>query len=153
MMIVVLSAAAGILLASVRFPVFSLVPVVVSFAAGAAGTGIVAGTAPKTIALEVIGSIVAPQYAYLGVSLVAELICSSRWLLTFGQRSDIISALSVTSGRLDRREGAIDSAVAAGAFIWMRAAMAPPAIVERARVLTCPADQVPLPFAGRNAAP
>ena len=79
MIIVVLSAAAGILLASVRVPVFLLVPVVVFFAAVAAGTGIVAGTAPKTIALEVIGSIIAPQYAYLGISLAAELICSSRW--------------------------------------------------------------------------
>jgi len=79
MIIVVLSAAAGILLALVRVPVFSLVPVVVFFAAVAAGTGIVAGTAPKTIALEVIGSIIAPQYAYLGISLAAELICSSRW--------------------------------------------------------------------------
>ena len=75
--------------------------------------------------------------------------------LTFGQQLGFTWALNV-SGRLDRREGAIDSAVAAGAFIWMtsqRAAMAPPAIVERARVLTYPADQVPLTFAGRNAAP
>ena len=113
MIIVVLSAAAGILLALVRVPVFSLVPVVVFFAAGAAGTGIVAGTAPKTIALEVIGSIIAPQYAYLGISLAAELICSSRWAShVLGQRSDIISTLSVTSGRFDRRGGAIDLAVA-----------------------------------------
>ena len=43
MIIVVLSAATGSLLALLRFPVFSLVPVVVSFAAGTATTAIVAG--------------------------------------------------------------------------------------------------------------
>jgi hypothetical protein len=78
-MIVALSAVAGILLALVRFPVFSLVPVVVSFAAGAAVAGIVAGAPEETIVLGVIGSIVAPQFAYLGASLTAELIGSSRW--------------------------------------------------------------------------
>jgi hypothetical protein len=78
MLIAVLSAATGSLLALLRFPVFSLVPVVVSFAAGAAATAIVAAPA-ETIALEVIGSIVTPQLAYLGASLAAELIGSSRW--------------------------------------------------------------------------
>ena len=77
MIIVVLSAATGSLLALLRFPVFSLVPVVVSFA-GAAATAIVAGPT-ETIALEVIGSIVTLQLVYLGASLAAELIGSSRW--------------------------------------------------------------------------
>ena len=39
MLIMVLSAAAGTVLALLRFPVFSLLPVVVLFAAGAAVTG------------------------------------------------------------------------------------------------------------------
>ena len=63
MLIVVLSAATGSLLALLRFPVFSLVPVVVSFAAGAAATAIVAAAPTETIALAVIGSIVTPQLA------------------------------------------------------------------------------------------
>ena len=79
MIIVVLSAATGSLLALLRFPVFALVPVVVSFAAGAAATAIVAAAPTETIALEVIGSIVTPQLAYLGASLAAELIGSSKW--------------------------------------------------------------------------
>ena len=52
MLILVLSAATGSLLALLRFPVFSLVPVVVSFAAGAAATAIVAAASTETIALE-----------------------------------------------------------------------------------------------------
>ncbi len=69
LIIVVLSAAAGMLLALLRFPVLSLVPVVVFFAAGSA---LVAGAPTETI-IDVIGSIAAPQFAYLGVSLAVEL--------------------------------------------------------------------------------
>jgi hypothetical protein len=79
MMLMVLSGAAGIVLALLRFPVFSLVPIVVFFGAGAAGKGIVVGAPIETITLEVIGSIAAPQFAYLGVSLAVEFIGPSRW--------------------------------------------------------------------------
>ena len=78
MLIMVLSAAAGTVLALLRFPVFSLLPVVVLFAAGAAVTGILTEAPTETIALEVIGSIAAPQFAYLGVSFAVEFIRSSR---------------------------------------------------------------------------
>jgi hypothetical protein len=79
MIIVVLSAATGMLVGLLRFPVFSLVPVVVFSAAGAAGSGIFAGASTDTIVLEVLGSIAAPQIAYLPISLAVELIGSSRW--------------------------------------------------------------------------
>jgi hypothetical protein len=79
MIIVVLSAATGMLVGLLRFPVFSLVPVVVFSAVSVAGSGVIAGAPTDTIVLEVLGSIAAPQYAYLAISLAGELIGSSRW--------------------------------------------------------------------------
>jgi hypothetical protein len=79
MMVVVLSAAVGILLALLRFPAWFLVPVAAFLGADAMLTGIVAGVPTETIALEVLGSIAAPQFAYLGVSVAVELSGLLRW--------------------------------------------------------------------------
>ena len=79
MLVVVLSAAVGFLLALLCVPAWLLVPVAAFFGADVMLTGIVSGVPLETIALEVLGSIAAPQFAYLGVSVAVELVGSSRW--------------------------------------------------------------------------
>ena len=80
MFFVIVGAAAGVFLALRRYPVFSLVPVVAIFAAGAMVTGIAAGYDPRTIGLEILGSVTSPQLAYLAASVTAYLIRFSRLL-------------------------------------------------------------------------
>jgi hypothetical protein len=73
MVFVAVGALAGAVLASRRYRAFLLVPVAASMAAVAFLVGIVHGSHPGAIALEVLGSIVAPQFAYVALSLTAHL--------------------------------------------------------------------------------
>jgi hypothetical protein len=72
----------GALVASLRYPVFSLAPVVALFAAGALVTGIATGHDPRAIGIEVLGAIASPQLAYVATSLTIYLILSSRFVPT-----------------------------------------------------------------------
>jgi hypothetical protein len=74
MFFVIVGAAAGVFLALRRYPVFSLVPVVAIFVAGAIATGIAAGYGPRTIGIEILGSVVSPQLTYIAASVAAYLI-------------------------------------------------------------------------------
>jgi hypothetical protein len=80
MFFVIVGAAAGVFLALRRYPVFSLVPVVAIFVAGAIVTGIAAGYDPRTIGIEILGSVVSPQLTYIAASVAAYLIRFSRLL-------------------------------------------------------------------------
>jgi hypothetical protein len=80
MFFVIVGAAAGVFLALRRYPVFSLIPLVAFFAAGAIVTGIEAGHDPRTIGVEILGSVISPQLAYLAASVTAYLIRFSRLL-------------------------------------------------------------------------
>ena len=64
MVFVVFGVAAGVLCAFLRYPFFLLAAIGALLAAGAAMTGIVVGTHPGVIAVEVFGSVAAPQFAF-----------------------------------------------------------------------------------------
>jgi hypothetical protein len=65
-----IAVAAGIACAFVRYPVFLLIAVCPLLAAGALLRGIHFGTPAWLIAVEVFGSIAAPQVTFMAVSLV-----------------------------------------------------------------------------------
>ena len=78
MVFVALGAVAGLLLAVRRYPFFLLAPIVGFLAVGALLFGIIHGSHPGTIGLEVLGSVAAPQLVYLAVNLTADLTRSTR---------------------------------------------------------------------------
>jgi hypothetical protein len=78
MVFVVFGVAAGVLSAFLRYPFFLLAAIGALLAAGAALTGIVVGTHPGVIAVEVFGSVAAPQFAFVAVSLTDHLIRRTR---------------------------------------------------------------------------
>jgi hypothetical protein len=78
MVFVVFGVAAGVLCAFLRYPFFLLAAIGALLAAGAALTGIVVGTHPGVIAVEVFGSVAAPQFAFVAVSLTDHLIRRTR---------------------------------------------------------------------------
>jgi hypothetical protein len=78
MVFVALGAVAGTVLAVRRCPFFLLVPIVGFLAVGALLFGIIHGSQPGTIGVEVLGSLAAPQLVYLAVSLTADLTRSTR---------------------------------------------------------------------------
>ena len=78
MMFVVFGVAAGVLCASFRYPFISLAAIGALLAAGAVLTGIVLGTHPGVIAVEVFGSIAVPQFTFVAVSLTNYLIRRTR---------------------------------------------------------------------------
>jgi hypothetical protein len=78
MVFVAFGALAGAVLAFRRYPALLLVPVAASVAAVAFLVGIVHGSHPGAIALEVLGSIMAPQFAYVALSLTVHLTRSAR---------------------------------------------------------------------------
>jgi hypothetical protein len=78
MVFVTLGAVAGAVLAVRRYPFFLLVPIVGLLAVGALIFGIIHGSHPGTIGVDVLGSLAAPQLVYLAVSLTADLTRSTR---------------------------------------------------------------------------
>jgi hypothetical protein len=61
-----------------RYPFLPLLPIAALLAAGAALMGIAFGSHPGVIAAEVFGSIAAPQFAFMAVSLADHYIRSTR---------------------------------------------------------------------------
>ena len=78
MTFVMFGVAAGVSLAFLRYPFLPMPPIGVLLAVGAVLMGIASGTHPGVIAAEVFGSIAAPQFAFVAVSLTDHLIRSSR---------------------------------------------------------------------------
>jgi hypothetical protein len=78
MMFVVLGVAAGVLCAFLRYPFFSLAAVGALLATGAVLAGIVLRAHPELIAVEVFGSVAAPQFTFVAVSLTDHLIRRTR---------------------------------------------------------------------------
>jgi hypothetical protein len=78
MTFVMLGVAAGVSCAFLRHPFLPLLPISALLAAGAVLTGIACGTHPGMIVAEVFGSIAAPQFAFVAISLTDHLIRSSR---------------------------------------------------------------------------
>jgi hypothetical protein len=64
---------AATVLAACRYPVFLLAPIVGFLATCGLLVGLVQGVHPGAIGIEVLGSIVAPQLAYLAITLTAHL--------------------------------------------------------------------------------
>jgi hypothetical protein len=71
MIFVILSVAAGAVLALRHCTVFALVPVVIILAAGAMATGIATGHDPRTIAVEVLGAVLSTQFGYSAAIVAA----------------------------------------------------------------------------------
>ena len=78
MLFVMFGVAAGVSCAFLRYPFLPLPPIGVLLAVGAVLTGLASGTHPGVIAAEVFGSIAAPQFAFVAVSLTDHLVRSSR---------------------------------------------------------------------------
>jgi hypothetical protein len=77
MVFIVLGAATGALFAFLRYPVLPLVPISASLATAALSIGIALGNHPAMIAFEVLGSVAAPQFTFVAVSLTNHLIRST----------------------------------------------------------------------------
>jgi hypothetical protein len=78
MLFVMFGVAAGVSWAFLRYPFLPLPLIGVLLAVGAVLTGIAFGTHPGVIAAEVFGSVAAPQFAFVAVSLTNHLVSSSR---------------------------------------------------------------------------
>ena len=78
MTFVMFGVAAGVSCAFLRYPFLPLLPIAALLAAGAALMGIAFGSHPGVIAAEVFGSIAAPQFAFMAVSLADHYIRSTR---------------------------------------------------------------------------
>ena len=78
MIFVMFGIAAGVSFAFLRYPFLPLPPIGVFLAVGAVLMGLASGTHLGVIAAEVFGSIAAPQFAFVTVSLTDHLIRSSR---------------------------------------------------------------------------
>ena len=78
MMFVAFGVAAGVLCAFLRYPPISLAAICALLALGAVLTGIVLGTHPGVIAVEVFGSIAVPQFTFVAVSLTNHLTRRTR---------------------------------------------------------------------------
>jgi hypothetical protein len=69
MAFVMFGVAAGVSCALLRYPFLPLLPIGAVLAAGAALIGIACGSHPGVIGAEIFGSIAAPQFAFIAVSL------------------------------------------------------------------------------------
>jgi uncharacterized membrane protein len=78
MLFVMFGVAAGVSWAFLRYPFLPLPLIGVLLAVGVVLTGIAFGTHPGVIAAEVFGSVAAPQFAFVAVSLTNHLVSSSR---------------------------------------------------------------------------
>jgi hypothetical protein len=78
MMFVMFGIAAGISCALLRYAFLPVLPLGALLAAGAALVGIACASHPGVIAAEVFGSIAAPQFAFIVVSLADHYIRSKR---------------------------------------------------------------------------
>ena len=78
MLFVILSLAAGVSCAILRYSFFALLPMGVFLAVGAALMGIICGTHPGLIAAEVFGCIAAPQFAFVSITLGDQFVRSTK---------------------------------------------------------------------------
>jgi hypothetical protein len=135
MMFALLGVAAGVLCAFLRYPFISLAAIGALLATGAVLAGIVLRAHPGVIAVEVFGSIAAPQFAFAAVSLTDHLIRRTRLIpqvrAAIGQQlraelevprslppelATLVTQLGHAQSCSDGRKGACESAAAVDSF-------------------------------------